>query len=86
MAFAKFPPPRVDAVLDALKKTDLSEEAIEGYLSKMGYQGGEKRKAIELVDDPVLRASRASASAKPPAKDVFRSRQSKMQRAQAEYQ
>lgn len=86
VAFAKFPPPRVDAVLDALKKTDLSEEAIEGYLSKMGYQGGEKRKAIELVDDPALRASRASASAKPPAKDVFRSRQSKMQRAQAEYQ
>ena len=86
VAFAKFPPPRVDAVLDALKSTDLSEEAIERYLDDMGYQGGEKRKAIELIDDPALTASRASASSKPPAKDVFRSRQGKMQRAQAEYQ
>ena len=51
VAFAKFPPPRVDAVLDALKKTDLSEEAIEGYLSKMGYQGRETQ-GVELVDDP----------------------------------
>ena len=86
VAFAKFPPPRVDAVLDALKSTDLSEAAIEGYLDEMGYQGGEKRKAIELIDDPALTASRASASSKPPVKDVFRSRQGKMQRAQAEYQ
>ena len=86
VAFSKFPPPRVDAVLDAIKRTDLSEEAIAGYLSKMGYQGGEKRKAIELIDDPALTASRAAASARPPAKDVFRSRQGKMARAQAEYQ
>lgn len=86
VAFAKFPPPRVDAVLNALKKTDLSEEAIEGYLNDLGYSGGEKRKAIELIEDPALAASRASAASKPPAKDVFRSRQSKMQRAQAEYQ
>lgn len=86
VAFAKFPPPRVEAVLDALKATDLSEEAIQGYLSRMGYKGGEKRKAIELIDDPALAASRTAASAKPPVKDVFRARQSKMQRAQAEYQ
>jgi hypothetical protein len=76
----------VDAVLNALKQTDLSEEAIEGYLNELGYSGGEKRKAIELIEDPALVASRASAASKPPAKDVFRSRQSKMQRAQAEYQ
>lgn len=86
VAFAKFPPPRVEAVLDALQATDLSEGAIEGYLAAMGYKGGEKRKAIELIDDPALAASRSAASAKPPVKDVFRARQSKMQRAQAEYQ
>lgn len=86
VAFAKFPPPRVDAVLDALKQTDLSETAIQKYLDAMGYQGGEKRKAVELIDDPALAASRAAGTSKPPAKDVFRSRQGKMARAQAEYQ
>ena len=86
VAFAKFPPPRVEAVLDALQATDLSPGAIDGYLAAMGYKGGEKRKAIELIDDPALAASRSAASAKPPVKDVFRARQSKMQRAQAEYQ
>ena len=63
-----------------------SPEPAAAAVAAVPSVAAEKRKAIELVDDPALRASRASASAKPPAKDVFRSRQSKMQRAQAEYQ
>jgi cleavage stimulation factor subunit 3 len=91
VAFAKMPAPRVDAVLDALKQSDLTIEGKAELLAKMQgkdsrpQSNGSKRTASQMLATDAM-GSEPSVSFKQPTKDVFKERQSKMQKASAEFQ
>ena len=91
VAFAKMPAPRVDAVLDALKNADLTIEGKAELLAQMQGKDtrpqsmGSKRTATQMMT-PDMMAGGEPSSFRMPTKDVFRERQSKMQKASAEYQ
>jgi len=91
VAFAKMPAPRVDAVLDALKQSDLTNEGKAELLAKMQgkdsrpQSNGSKRTASQMLATDAM-GSEPSVSFKQPTKDVFKERQSKMQKASAEFQ
>ena len=85
------PAPRVDAVLDALKQSDLTIEGKAELLAKMQgkdsrpQSNGSKRTASQMLATDAM-GSEPSVSFKQPTKDVFKERQSKMQKASAEFQ
>ena len=89
VAFAKMPAPRVDAVLDALKNSDLTIEGKAELLAQMQGKDtrtqsmGSKRTATQMMTSDMTAAGESS-SFRIPTKDVFRERQSKMQKASAE--
>ena len=92
VAFAKMPAPRVDAVLDALKNADLTIEGKAELLAQMQGKDtrpqsmGSKRTATQMMTPDMMTGGEPSSSFRMPTKDVFRERQSKMQKASAEYQ
>ena len=86
------PAPRVDAVLDALKNADLTIEGKAELLAQMQGKDtrpqsmGSKRTATQMMTPDTMTGGEPSSSFRMPTKDVFRERQSKMQKASAEYQ